>query len=181
MMTSITAKQGTTANPRSRPKRKAASVQRAARTTHPVMLQLTDFLGIFKSTPDVRVKAIKRGVPANEVKRVARLMNAPNDVFYQCLNLPRATVERKASQEDVLSTEKSERAIGMSSLVGQVQAMVEESGNPEGFDAAKWVWQWLNQPVPALGGKRPVEYMDTMEGQKLVSNLLTMMQTGAYA
>jgi putative toxin-antitoxin system antitoxin component (TIGR02293 family) len=180
-MASNTVKHGGTGKPASAPRPKAASVERAARTSRTVTLPLTDFLGIFRSTPHVRVAAIKRGVLANELKRVARLMNAPNDVFYQCLNLPRATVERKASQEAVLSTEKSERAIGMSSLIGQVQAMVEESGNPEGFDAAKWVWQWLNEPIPALGGKRPVEYMDTMEGQKLVSNLLTMMQTGAYA
>ena len=35
--------------------------------------------------------------------------------------------------------------------------------------------------MPALGGERPVELMDTMEGQTLVSNLLAQMQSGAYA
>lgn len=59
--------------------------------------------------------------------------------------------------------------------------MVSESGDPEGFDAAHWVSDWLNTPLPALGGHHPATYMDTAEGQKLVSNLLAMVQSGAYA
>jgi uncharacterized protein (DUF2384 family) len=66
-------------------------------------------------------------------------------------------------------------------LVGQVQAMVNESGNPKGFDAAKWLAQWMEQPIPALGGKNPASMMDTAEGQAVVSSLLAKMQTGAYA
>ena len=36
-------------------------------------------------------------------------------------------------------------------------------------------------PSPALGGDKPADYMDTIEGQRIVSNLLAMMQSGAYA
>ena len=66
-------------------------------------------------------------------------------------------------------------------LAAQVQAVVDESGDPEGFDAAKWVRRWLQTPLPALGGKRPAEYMSTSEGRQLVSRLLAMAQSGAYA
>jgi uncharacterized protein (DUF2384 family) len=59
--------------------------------------------------------------------------------------------------------------------------MVEESGNPEGFDAQNWVSHWLREPVPALGGERPVDLLDTMEGQALVSETLARMQSGSYA
>jgi hypothetical protein len=74
--------------------------------------------------------------------------------------------------------EKS-RAVEM--LIAQVQTMVEESGNPNGFDAARWVQEWLQKPLPALGGKRPVEYTSTQEGRELVGRLLAMAQSGAYA
>jgi hypothetical protein len=32
-----------------------------------------------------------------------------------------------------------------------------------------------------LGGDKPADYMDTIEGQRIVANLLAMMQSGAYA
>ena len=69
----------------------------------------------------------------------------------------------------------------MARLVGQAQAMIEESGDPTGFNAAEWVAQWLARPVGALGGRRPGELMDTAEGQALVSNLLNRAVSGAYS
>jgi len=78
-------------------------------------------------------------------------------------------------------TNQSERVIGLAKLVGQVETMVRESGDPTGFDAARWVSAWLNQPNPALGGRRPIELMGTVTGQEVVSGLLARMQSGAYA
>lgn len=65
-------------------------------------------------------------------------------------------------------------------LVRQVQAMVEESGNPDCFDAAEWLARWLSEPVPALGGARPMDLMENAEGRALVSDTLARMQTGAF-
>ncbi|MYM95718.1 MbcA/ParS/Xre antitoxin family protein [Duganella vulcania] len=55
------------------------------------------------------------------------------------------------------------------------------SGDPTGFDAEHWLAGWLAKPLPALGGATPASYLDTFEGQKLVAELLSMMQSGAYA
>jgi hypothetical protein len=73
------------------------------------------------------------------------------------------------------------RALGLACLVGHVQAIAQESGDPAGFDAAQWVAQWLEEPLPALGGKRLADLMDTAEGQSIVSNLVARVQSGAYA
>ena len=70
---------------------------------------------------------------------------------------------------------------GLARLVGQVQAMVEESGKPAGFDTAAWVASWLDRPLAALDGQRPAELMDTAEGQALVSQLVARMQSAAYS
>jgi putative toxin-antitoxin system antitoxin component (TIGR02293 family) len=145
------------------------------------LVPLTDFSTMYKSTPDARVKVIRQGVRAVEVKDMIRMMATPQDKIFRILRLSIATVNRKANLDQELSPEDSERAVGMSNLIGQVQTMVEQSGDPNGFDAAKWVANWLEQPNPALAGESPASYMDTMEGQKLVSNLLAMMQSGAYA
>ncbi len=59
--------------------------------------------------------------------------------------------------------------------------MVEESGEKTGFSASAWLSSWLAGPLPALGGERPIEFLDTMEGQELVAKLLRQIQGGVYA
>jgi uncharacterized protein (DUF2384 family) len=40
---------------------------------------------------------------------------------------------------------------------------------------------WLAEPLPALGGARPVDLMDTVEGQRTASAALPAMQGGGFA
>ncbi|WP_041492379.1 antitoxin Xre/MbcA/ParS toxin-binding domain-containing protein [Burkholderia lata] len=65
-------------------------------------------------------------------------------------------------------------------LVSLVQQMVDESGEPEGFDARKWLCTWLHEEVPSLGWKKPVAYLDTTDGEALVIATLKSLQSGAY-
>lgn len=71
--------------------------------------------------------------------------------------------------------------VGIAKLVGQLEAMIDESGDPGGFDAPAWLSRWLRDPLPAFGGTRPLDLRETMEGQALVSKALARMQTGVYA
>lgn len=70
--------------------------------------------------------------------------------------------------------------LGQAALLDQVRRMVQASGRPAGFDAGAWLKSWLAQPLPALGGALPAEWLDTPEGQAIVSSILARMQTGAY-
>jgi uncharacterized protein (DUF2384 family) len=76
---------------------------------------------------------------------------------------------------------ENDRASGIVSLVAQVQTMVEQSGNPNGFDTATWVARWLDRPLPALGGQKPGDLMDTPDGRTLVGTIVGRMQSGAYS
>lgn len=139
------------------------------------------YVEIFRSAPTDRIRIIKAGVPANKAKQMITDLHFDQQVLLEALNLKTATVNRKAARGEALSIEDGERVIGMARLVGQVEAMVEESGDPAGFDATLWLSQWLCQPVAALGHVRPIELLDTMEGQKLVADTLARAQSGAYA
>jgi putative toxin-antitoxin system antitoxin component (TIGR02293 family) len=108
-------------------------------------------------------------------------MAIPKELLYKNLRLPRSTIDRKLRANEKLSPEHSERVIGLERLIGQVEAMVQESGDGTAFDAHVWLGDWLESPLPALGGARPGEYLDTMQGQDMVSSLLAQMQSGAYA
>jgi uncharacterized protein (DUF2384 family) len=73
-----------------------------------------------------------------------------------------------------------DRATHIARFVGVVQKMVEESGDPTGFDAAKWTAAFLARPNHALGGQLPSECMRTEEGRAIIERLLLSMQSGTY-
>jgi putative toxin-antitoxin system antitoxin component (TIGR02293 family) len=139
------------------------------------------YLAVYRASPLERIGMIKHGVRATEAKRIIAELGIGQGSALKALNLSPATVNKKAKQDQTLAPAESERVIGFAKLVGQLEAIIQESGNPEGFDAAAWMSRWLNDPVPALGGTRPIDLMDTMEGQALVSTTLAQVQSGAYA
>ena len=98
----------------------------------------------------------------------------------ETLGVARATIDRKALKRNVLSPDEGSRVLGMASLIGQVHTMICESGDPAGFNAAEWVARWIDRPLPALGGLRPADLMNTFEGQGLVSGMVARMQSGTY-
>ena len=139
------------------------------------------YVVIYDAQPAARVAAIKSGVPAAFVGLLADQMGRPKEWLLPRLGISIATFNRKKKESKALSKDDGERALGMARLVGQVESMVRESGDPTGFDAAQWVAQWLEEPSPALGGKKPSDYMDTSEGQGIIFNLLAQVQAGTYA
>ena len=139
------------------------------------------YLAVYRASPLERISMIKHGIRATEAKRIIAELAIGQGTALKALNLSPATVNKKAKQDQTLSPGESERVIGIAKLVGQLEAVIEESGNPEGFDAIAWMSRWLNDPLPALGGARPIDLMDTMEGQALVSTTLAQLQSGAYA
>ena len=140
-----------------------------------------DYSSLYRADPLERINRIKAGISAVEAKAILGDLYIASGRTAQVLGIPISTLNRKAKNAKNLSTDEGERILGLAKLVGQVQAMVEDSGDSKDFDARAWTAQWLNTPLPAFGGARPVDLMDTMEGQGLVSDTLARIQSGAYA
>lgn len=157
----------------------------AAREKAPALYVLADeqlhFQDIYDMNPLDRVHIIRSGVHARVISYFAKSMDLSREHLSKTLGLSITTVDRKAKANARLTSEQSEPVVSMAKLIGQVQAIVQQSGDPDGFDAALWFAQWLDQPLPALGNSRPAEYMDTAEGRELLSNLIAHAQSGAYA
>lgn len=139
------------------------------------------YKALYHASPVDRIGFIKRGVDARDLKRFIAAMHVDQKVMFDALNLKTATVNKKAASNQALSAEDSERVLGLAKLVGQLEDMVEESGDAVGFNAPEWLSSWLRQPLPALGGVNPIDLLDTMEGQALVSRTLAQIQSGAFA
>ena len=134
----------------------------------------------FSATPLERIAMIRRGILASEAKQLFAVLLGPSAAL-KALNLSPATVNKKAKLGGTLSPGESERVVGIMRLLGQVETMVQESGDPTGFDAPAWLTRWLTDPLPAFGGIRPADLVDTMVGQDMVSAALSRIQSGAYA
>jgi putative toxin-antitoxin system antitoxin component (TIGR02293 family) len=123
---------------------------------------------------------VKSGLPAEYVKVLSVSLRMPIERFYRTTGLVRPTVDRKIRSSGILNQDESERVMGIARLVGQAQSLVRDSGEGGDFDAGQWVGDWLERPLPALGGKLPREFMDTVDGREIVSDLLSQQQSGTY-
>ena len=128
-----------------------------------------------------RVALVREGAPADLLVTIAQQMGIAREPLYRSLGLAPSTIKRKIQGHLTLAADESEIALGIARLIGQVETMVAESSDTTDFDSAKWLGRWLERPNPALGGARPVDYLDTADGRQMVSELLARMVSGAYS
>lgn len=159
----------------------AAKGKRPSQSAATYKTSMPSCLSVYRASPLERISMIKEGIPAGDAKRLLAELPIGQGAGFKALNLPTATVNRKAKQGDVLSREEGERVVGFARLIGQLEAIIEESGEPANFNSRAWLARWLTEPLPAFGGARPADLIDTMEGQALVSSALAMVQSGAYS
>lgn len=136
---------------------------------------------LYRMEPVQQIALIRAGVPAKFAQQLLRNLDGKGIGLGDRLKLSCQRLARLASADRPLSQSASEWVVEVARLVGQVEVMVDESGNPEGFNPAEWLSRWLDHPVPALANHRPVEYLDTIKGTRFISELLGQMQSGAYA
>lgn len=136
---------------------------------------------IGRANPEQRIELLRTGFRARVITEMAERMGWSREHAIDRLHLKRSTVMRKIKADERLETSESERLLYVMDIIEQVQEMVERSGDASDFDASRWVADWLETPNPALGGKRPVEYLDTNEGAQIVRRVLAQMESGAYA
>ncbi len=161
---------------------KAAAETFAAQAAKPVAAKAPalSYIAVYRASPLERIDMIRQGIPASEAKRLFAQLPIGQGAGFKALNLSPATVNKKAKLGQALSPEEGERIVGFAKLVGQLEAMIQDSGDPAGFDARAWMARWLTEPLPAFGGVRPADLVDTMEGQGMVSAALAQIQSGAY-
>ncbi len=147
-----------------------------SRRLRPVV-STASYRGLYRTPSIDRIALIKGGVSAVDAKRWLDIPTLSRSTALKALDLPVATFNKKVRANAKLSPAESERVIGFARLVGQVEDMVDAAD----FDAPEWLARWMTEPLPALGHARPIDFMDTMEGQSLVAQTLAQIASGAYA
>lgn len=139
------------------------------------------FAALADLSPRERIVRLREGLPAAYLVALADDMGWTKEHAIKVLNLSRSTLNSKLRAGRPLDTADSERLLALMDMIEQVRRMVERSGDPTGFDAARWLAVWIDAPNAALGGLPPSDYLDTHEGAQVVRRLLAQMESGAYA
>lgn len=136
---------------------------------------------VYEMQPLDRAALVKQRVPALMIAPIAADMGISKKKFAKIVGLSLATVNPRSSNKSLLSLTDSDLFVGVVKLIGQVDSIVNQSGAPVGFSAPAWFRQFIEQPVKALGGIKPAHLLDTTDGREAISQLLSQMQSGAYA
>ncbi|MEO8188658.1 MAG: antitoxin Xre/MbcA/ParS toxin-binding domain-containing protein, partial [Burkholderiaceae bacterium] len=128
------------------------------------------------------VETERSGVSGILLKDLARQINISVLRMYDIVGVPKATAEKKASENGVIGGAGGQAAIGIARLIGIAQAIVDNStaSEAEDFDAAQWLGRWIELPQPALGGRKPADLLDTPTGINVVARVLGAIESGAF-
>jgi putative toxin-antitoxin system antitoxin component (TIGR02293 family) len=134
---------------------------------------------MYSATPMQTLETERKGVSADFLADLAKRMELPYVRLATLLGISKATAARKSAANALID---GTAVVGMVKLLSIAQEIVDDSTSPEAknFDTVKWLGQWMERPQPALGGRRPSEFLDSPTGVAIVSKVLGAMRSGAY-
>lgn len=134
------------------------------------------------ATPMEIVNVEREGVNSRFLKDLSAHMKVPSMRIFDIVGVPKATAEKKAAAQERIAGAGGQAALGLARLLAQANDIVANStaSDAEGFDAGKWLGQWIERPQPALGGQKPADLIGTPTGLAMVERVLGAIQSGAY-
>lgn len=137
---------------------------------------------VARATPMQAVEIERKGVSGRYLKDLAKHLGLPTTRVFSIIDVPRATAEKKAANDEPVTGHSGQAALALTKLVALANEIIAESTDPgaNDFDAAKWLGTWIERPQPALGGRKPADLLDTPTGADVVTRLLGSVASGAY-
>jgi putative toxin-antitoxin system antitoxin component (TIGR02293 family) len=115
---------------------------------------------------------VRRGLPAGSLTALGEKLDLKNAALSEKLGIPPRTLTRRLSQHSRLTSAESDRTVRLARVYATAVEMI---GN------ADKATQWLRTPNRALGGRIPIDQLDTDLGSKEVENILGRIAYGVYS
>jgi putative toxin-antitoxin system antitoxin component (TIGR02293 family) len=142
--------------------------------------QFDAFMRAMHTAPPMQLLETERhGVDAAFLAAMAERMAVSYSYLAEALGIAKATAARKLANNEKLN---GAAVMGLARLLALASDIVADSTAPEAqkFDTAQWLGQWIEQPQPALGGRKPWALLDTPTGVAMVTKLLGAIRSGTY-
>jgi putative toxin-antitoxin system antitoxin component (TIGR02293 family) len=120
--------------------------------------------------PMKQVETIRKGIPAHAFDQIAGVLGLGKETLARKLNINAQTLRKRKSR--VLSPDEAEKSLRVTRIFVSATSVLGSE------DEAR---QWMGDAVMALGGKRPLDLLDTDVGAREVVNLLNCIKWGVYA
>ena len=125
----------------------------------------------------------RQGVTPRDVIEVSERLGWTEAVLLEAIGLPQSSWSRKKTRSGGIVGAPGIAVLALQGLMAKAHQVAEATVDPDvlaRFDVDEWLGRWLQTPMPALGAKRPAEFLDVPSGQAIVSRLLGALESGAY-
>lgn len=116
--------------------------------------------------------ALHDGFPAEVFGRLSEMTGLGREALRHTLHFAPSTLQRRLSAGR-FNLDESDRLFRVIKLLDEAQRLFEGD-----LDAAR---RWMNHPVKALGGRRPMELMATSAEATEVYNLIGRLEHGVFS
>lgn len=112
---------------------------------------------------------IRNGIPYSQLTRMKAALNLTDDEFANYLGISLRTLQRKRNSRERLSITEGDRLYRMARIFALTISVLEDE------EMAK---RWLHRPQRGLGGRVPIEVIQTEAGGQEVEDLLEKIEFG---
>lgn len=113
----------------------------------------------------------RRGLPKSVVITVSLILGISMEKMSSLLHVSHRTIQRKGDDE-LLNVYSTEQILEIAEVISRG---IEVLGTLENFT------KWLHSEVRALNYGKPLDYLDTSFGTKLVKDILGRIEYGVYS
>jgi putative toxin-antitoxin system antitoxin component (TIGR02293 family) len=114
---------------------------------------------------------VKRGLKKRSVYPVSKYLGISPRQMIQTLNVEDSPFE-DLDDDDYLDSNVSERIIKLAEIISRGQ---------EVFGEDKYFRSWMKDDLPALGSKKPIDYLGTFTGQEYILTILGRIEHGVFS
>lgn len=115
------------------------------------------------------IRAVRKGIPGKVVKQAVNVVGQ-RDLFVRLVGVSPGNLHR-VYQRSSLSATQSE------AMLDALRVFYRASMVLGGLDVAH---EWLETPLPAMGGQRPLDFCDTFSGRRLVQQAIARIEHGEF-
>ncbi len=117
------------------------------------------------------IKLTREGIKKSSHKALASYLGLSMEVVSGLLHTSYRNLQRK-DDDSLLDTLKTERVLELASFA---QRGIDVIGSKDGFT------EWIQSPLPALGNKTPVDFLDTSFGINFLLKILGRLEQGVFS
>jgi putative toxin-antitoxin system antitoxin component (TIGR02293 family) len=115
---------------------------------------------------------VAHGISAQVALDLGNRLKISQDRLSELICLPKRTLHRRIEQDELLKQDESERVLRLLSLYARAV---------EVFEDQERATRWFSSRPKALGGKTPLEFMQTEPGARWVEDVLGRIEHGVFS